>query len=247
VRGTISIIIPTLNEERAIAETLNSIPRSELNAMGYTVEVVVVDGESQDRTRELAAAAGAKVIVEPRKGYGIPIRTGIYNSDGDIIVKADGDGTYPLERLPELVQLFEEEKLDFLSTDRMTNLDHHAMSTRNRLGNKILLWLVLVLFRLKVKDSQSGMWIITRRAFHPLILETNVTFSQELKVEAMHFARLRYDEVPISYRGRQGKAKFGTIRVGLHAALALLHLRFRLRHSRPMTASGQKASPSMEE
>lgn len=234
MQRTISIIIPTLNEERSIVQTLNGVPKSALNEMGYDVEVIVVDGQSTDATRELAEAAGARVVLEPRKGYGIPIRTGVLNSHGDVIAKADGDWTYPLEMLPELVQVLESKSLDFICTDRLSTLDPQTMSLRNRLGNRILVWAVLIVFGFHLKDTQSGMWIIRRGAWDRLVLKRNLSFSQELKIEAIYYGRLRSEQISISYRSRLGKAKYGNWRIGIILLVALLSLRFRRSHSRPM-------------
>ena len=240
MQGKISVIIPTLNEEHTIAETLKSIPRSALSEMGYAVEVIVVDGRSTDATRELAAAGGARVIIEPRKGYGIPIRTGVLNSHGDIIAKADGDWTYPLEKLPELLNVLESKNLDFICTDRLSTLHSESMSLRNRVGNKILVLGVRIVFGLHLKDSQSGMWIIRRTAWDRLVLKRNLSFSQELKIEAIHYARLRSEQIPILYRSRVGKAKYGNWRVGILLIVALLSLRFRCSHSRPVEYQSDK-------
>jgi len=233
----ISIIIPTLNEEEAISRTLSAIPDNQLNEMGYDVEVVVVDGGSGDRTRELAAIMGAKVVVEPKRGYGVPIRTGFRNSTGDIIAKADGDSTYPIEALPQLIRIMNNEKLDFVTTDRLTLLDSQAMSFRNRFGNTLLSVLVRVFFNLNMRDTQSGMWIIRKEALNRLTLKSNLSFSQEIKIEVCHFARLNWKEVAIRYRPRIGKAKFGSVRLGFFLVLALLLLRVRPRHGSPRNHS----------
>jgi glycosyltransferase involved in cell wall biosynthesis len=235
-KKTISIIIPTLNEELAITKTLNDIPTSALKKMGYGVEVIVVDGMSRDATRERAAAAGAKVVIEPTKGYGIPIRTGVKHSRGDIIVKADGDWTYPLKRLPDLLDLLNRKNLDFICTDRLSTLNPETMSLRNRIGNMVLVWAVQIVFRLNLKDSQSGMWMIRRRAWDQLVLKRNLSFSQELKVEALHYAKLRSEQVPITYRSRLGKATYGNWQTGIFLIIALISLRVRRHHS-PRSAS----------
>jgi glycosyltransferase involved in cell wall biosynthesis len=75
--------------------------------MGYDVEVIVVDGESTDGTREVALDRGAKVIDEPRRGYGRAYKTGLALARGDIIVTGDADGQYPFSLIPALVKLME--------------------------------------------------------------------------------------------------------------------------------------------
>jgi glycosyltransferase involved in cell wall biosynthesis len=195
--------------------------------MGYIIQVLVVDGNSSDRTREIAEAAGAKVIIERSRGYGVPIRTGLNAVSCEYLVKADGDDTYPLEALPELMTIVERAKLDFLTTDRFSLLNPDVMSTRNRMANRVLCALVRILFGLKLRDTQSGMWILRADKLKHLVLKRNVTFSQELKIESACYARLRWTEVPIRYSARVGYAKFGTFWVGIRLVLGLLLLRFR--------------------
>jgi glycosyltransferase involved in cell wall biosynthesis len=97
--AVVSAIIPCLNEEAAIARVVTS-------AFAHDVsEVVVVDGGSQDRTTDQATAAGARVIVEPRLGYGRAIQAGIaaVRNDAEILLFLDGDGSDPVEFIPDLV------------------------------------------------------------------------------------------------------------------------------------------------
>jgi glycosyltransferase involved in cell wall biosynthesis len=95
----ISAVIPCLDEETAIGQVVTAVLAQNVS------EVIVVDGGSRDRTRERAAAAGARVIVEPRRGYGRAIQKGIgaVRDDADIVLFLDGDGSDPVERIPDLV------------------------------------------------------------------------------------------------------------------------------------------------
>jgi glycosyltransferase involved in cell wall biosynthesis len=95
----VSAIIPCLDEEAAIAEVVTAVFTQDVS------EVVVVDGGSQDKTAEQATAAGARVIVEPQRGYGRAIQAGIaaVRNDTDVLVFLDGDGSDPAEFIPDLV------------------------------------------------------------------------------------------------------------------------------------------------
>src|SRR6516162_3846991 len=95
----VSAIIPCLDEETAIGQVVSAVLAHDVG------EVIVVDGGSRDRTVERANAAGARVIVEPRRGYGRAIQAGIaaVRDDADIVVFLDGDGSDPAERIPDLV------------------------------------------------------------------------------------------------------------------------------------------------
>ena len=97
--AVVSVVIPCLDEETAIGQVVTAVLAQNVN------EVVVVDGGSRDRTAERAEAAGARVIVEPRRGYGRAILAGIaaVREDADILVFLDGDGSDPAESIPDLV------------------------------------------------------------------------------------------------------------------------------------------------
>ena len=77
ITGLVSIIIPTLNEQAGIGRTIESIPKNEiLNSTGFKVEIIVVDGQSTDSTRDIASKMGAKVLVETHRGYGRACKSG---------------------------------------------------------------------------------------------------------------------------------------------------------------------------
>jgi len=138
----ITVIIPTLNEEKAIGKVLDAIPKME------NLEVIIVDGLSTDRTVEIAQERGARVVLEKRKGYGRAYKTGFREARGEIIVTLDGDLTYPAEKIPELVDYLKENGLGFITCDRLSRLDKRAMSRKHRLGNWILKVATNILFGL---------------------------------------------------------------------------------------------------
>ena len=225
--GTISIIIPALNEENGIEGVVRAIPKNELEKMGLDVQILVIDGDSQDRTRELATKAGAETVIEPRLGYGRAYKTGFANARGGIIATADADLTYPVEDIPRLVKILLDEDLEFITTNRFTNMHRGAMSLRNRIGNSILSFTTRLLFRCIPSDSQSGMWAFKKDILNRLVLKSDsMSFSEELKIEACHFARCRCREVPIHYRARVGEIKLRGWRDGFQNLFYLVKKRF---------------------
>jgi len=205
---TITILIPALNEKDGIAKTIHSIPKSELEKIGYNVQILVVDNGSNDGTAELARKAGAEVVFEPRRGYGRAFKAGFAHAKGDIIVTTDADLTYPVEDIPRLLKIFMKENLDFLTTNRFALLEKGAMSFRNKLGNKVLSLAVRFLFQLNLRDPESGMWVFKRSLLDKLKLSSDIwPFSHEIKLEACYFNKHRWKEVPISYRPRVGNTK----------------------------------------
>ena len=98
---SVTVILPTLNEEEGVGDTIDAIPKK----FCKNLEVLIVDGNSSDKTREIAQKKGARVHIEPRKGYGRAYRTGFAIASGDVIVTMDADCTYPAEKIPELVEV----------------------------------------------------------------------------------------------------------------------------------------------
>lgn len=221
----VTIIIPTLNERDGIDSTVNRIPCRELEQSGYGVEVIVVDGGSEDGTTEIATKCGCLVVVEPRRGYGRAYKTGFLKSTGDVLITTDGDGTYPVENIPEMVRLVVMENFDFVTTNRFHKMEVQAMHPLARLGNAILSYSLRFLFSVSVSDSQSGMWALRRTFANELHVNADgMAFSQELKVRA--FKSGRATEIPIFYRRRLGRRKLKFLRDGLANLLHLIRLRF---------------------
>jgi len=211
----ISIVIPALNEEDGIADTIKAIPKIELEKIGYEVQIIVVDNGSEDRTAELARYAGAEVVFEPRRGYGRAYKAGFAHAEGQIIATADADLTYPVEDIPSFVRLIEEEGLDFITTNRFANIDKNAMSPRNKLGNAVLTQAARMLFNIDLADSQSGMWVFKTSLLDKMILRSDgMPFSAEIKLEACHFIKCRWKELPIKYKARLGRVKLRAWRDG---------------------------------
>lgn len=180
------------------------------------VEIIVVDGNSTDATREIAKEKGANVIIEPRKGYGRAYKTGLTKATGEIIVTGDADATYPFEIAHEYVDILLKEDLDFITTNRFAGLEKGAMSFKHFFGNFILSSALRLLFGLKIKDSQSGMWIIRKEALNKIKnledLSDGMAFSEEIKIEMFKKARAR--EIDSYLYEREGKAKIQSWRDG---------------------------------
>ncbi|WP_415280919.1 glycosyltransferase family 2 protein [Candidatus Nitrososphaera sp. FF02] len=220
----LSIVIPTLNEEEGISSTITGIPFSTLSRMGHDVELLVVDGNSHDKTREIAAKLGAKVILEARRGYGRAYKTGFEQCSGQIIITLDADGTYPAEKIPEYVSHFQSTGLNFLTINRFGRLEDGAMSFSHKIGNKILSATLRLLFGLKIKDSQSGMWILRKDMILSNMPQSDgMGFSEEIKIIA--FKDGNAAEIDGEYRRRLGEVKLQTVEDGVNNLRYLLKLR----------------------
>jgi glycosyltransferase involved in cell wall biosynthesis len=221
----VSIIIPTMNEEESIGEVMDTINKvmKELDG-GY--EVLVVDTNSKDRTREIASEKGAKIIDEPRRGYGRAYKTGFERAEGDVLATLDADCTYPAEDIPGLVKMLEDEKLDFITTDRLSKMESGVMSTKHRFGNWVLKFTTNLLFNMRIKDSQSGMWVFRKEILGKIKLTSDgMPLSEEIKIEAWR-KKLRAKEIPIIYRMRKGEVKLQSWNDGFKNLKFLFKKRF---------------------
>jgi len=228
----ISFVIPTLDEEEAIGPTLDTIPVEELEEAGYECEVLIVDGDSDDRTPQIARERGARVITEPRPGYGRAYKTGFAKSKGEIVVTGDADGTYPFELTTTLVGKLESEELDFITTDRFAQMEDGAMNAKHRFGNWVLSTGCKVLFGTGFEDSQSGMWVFRREVLDKIMLtDDGMPLSEEIKIETYRHDDVRVTEVGIPYRERIGDVKLQSWRDGLKNFLFLFKKRFGLAHA----------------
>src|SRR5919107_5992169 len=158
-QNTVNIIIPTLNEQEGITETINSLPLQKINDLGFSVSILVVDGGSTDHTVENASRLGARIIFEERRGYGRAYKTALQHAEGDIIVTLDADGTYPAEQIPDYIEELTKHDLDFITINRLDRLEKNSMVLSHYVGNKLLSLTLRLLYSIDVKDSQSGMWI----------------------------------------------------------------------------------------
>jgi len=225
---TLSIVIPALNEEEGIGPVLKEIPIKELKAMGYNVEVLVIDNGSHDNTPHIARSHGARVIHMPLRGYGNAYKAGFANANGHIIATGDADLTYPFTILPAAIKKMEKENLDFINTDRLSTLQKEVMEGSHVFGNWLLSFGTKVLFRWPYKDSQSGMWIFKRQIWpHLKVRSSGMPFSQELKIEA-HIRGFKCAEMPIDYRARAGEVKLNTISDGIGNLLHLFKKRLQV-------------------
>jgi glycosyltransferase involved in cell wall biosynthesis len=220
----VSVVIPCLNEAQNIERCVRSA-REVLGASGLDGEVLVVDNASEDDSAALAAAAGARVVHEPRRGYGSAYLAGFAAARGGYIVMADADLTYDFNEIPRFVAALEE-GAELVMGDRMDNIRPGAMSWLHRyVGNPVLTGLLNALFDTGVKDAHCGMRALRRDVLGRLDLRTTgMEFASEMVIRAAK-EDLRIAEFPIEYHPRGGESKLASFRDGWR------HLRFLLVHS----------------
>jgi glycosyltransferase involved in cell wall biosynthesis len=220
----VSVVIPCLNEAENIERCVTAALEA-LRGMGVPSEVVVADNGSEDDSARIAEHAGARVIVERRRGYGSAYLAGFAASTGRYIVMADADLTYDFSEIPRFVAALEE-GAEMVIGDRMDNIKPGAMPWLHRyVGNPILTGLLNLLFRTGVKDAHCGMRAVRREVLGRLDLRTTgMEFASEMVIRASK-EKLRIAEFAIEYHPRGGESKLSSFRDGWR------HLRFLLVHS----------------
>src|SRR4051794_1604422 len=220
----VSVVIPCLNEAENIEEVVRRA-KTALRDNGIPGEVVVADNASEDDSADLARGAGARVIHEPRRGYGSAYLAGFANARGKYIVMGDADLTYDFGDIPRFVEQLED-GAQLVMGDRMDNIHPGAMPWLHRyVGNPVLTGVLNLFFRTGVKDAHCGMRALRRDVLPALDLRTTgMEFASEMVIRAAK-ENLDIREVPIEYHPRGGESKLSSFRDGWR------HLRFLLVHS----------------
>ncbi|HEV8238951.1 MAG TPA: glycosyltransferase family 2 protein, partial [Thermoanaerobaculia bacterium] len=169
----ISVVIPCLDEAETIADCVAKARRG-IAASGLAGEVVVVDNGSTDGTPEVAAAAGARVVHESRRGYGSAYLRGFREARGRYLVMGDGDGTYDFEDVPRFVAPLHAGDADLVMGTRLKGtILPGAMPWSHRwIGNPILSGMLKLLYHTRISDSHCGMRSFTREAYERMNLRT---------------------------------------------------------------------------
>ncbi|MCP2044753.1 glycosyltransferase family 2 protein [Pontibacter sp. HSC-36F09] len=226
----ISVIIPAYNEEKSIAHVIKDIPANMVQ------EVIVVNNNSSDNTSEVARAAGATVLDEPRPGYGNACLKGIAyvaakprQEQPDIILFLDGDySDYPGE-LPQVVQPILDGKADLVIGSRVLGQrEVGALMPQQIFGN----WLATTLLRWLYGVRYTDLGPFRAIRFSTLqqlgMRDRNYGWTVEMQARAAK-QKIRYVEVPVNYRKRIGVSKVsGTVKGSVLAGYKILLTIFKL-------------------
>jgi glycosyltransferase involved in cell wall biosynthesis len=233
-RVRVSVIIPTYNEAQAIGRVLADVPAD------VATEIIVVDSNSSDATPEIAAKMGARVIREPRRGYGRACLTGLANANSpDVVVFLDGDYSDRPAELPVLLAPIIEGQADITIGSRLgAKRNSGALPWHQSFGNHLAAGLIRLLYGVQVSDL--GPFRAARaNVLRALVLEeTTYGWAVEMILKGAR-AGFRIVEVPVSYHPRIGKSKIsGTLKGTLGAAWFILSriVRYYFQRRRPGAA-----------
>ena len=208
----VSVVIPTLNEAGSIRQIVATIHKE----IAVPKEIIIVDGNSSDGTKEIVKNIKfCKLIVEPRRGYGLALRTGFKHAKGDVVIMVDGDGTYEVGHINLLLDTLIRNNAELCQATRMYDL-RKAMGFTNFVANKIITFCFDFFYGQFLSDTQSGFRAISRSALEKVELyEDDMAFATEMLVQ---FAKKNFKmvEVPSSYRTRKfGSPKMRRIKSGI--------------------------------
>jgi len=213
----VAAIVPALDEELAIAKVLSAVPR-------WVDEVVVVDNGSVDATAERARRFGARVVREPRRGYGAACLAGLRSlGDAAVVVFLDADFSDFPEQMDRLVDPIVRDEQDLVMGSRVTGSRvRGALAAHQRVGNSVACYLMHRFWGVRCSDL-GPFRAIRAEALKGLgMRDRGCGWTIEMQIKA-HFAGLRVTEVPVSYRPRIGRSKIsGTLTGSLGAGAKIL-------------------------
>ena len=218
----VSVVMPCLNEEEGVGVCIKKI-KEVFARERIAGEIIVSDNGSVDRSKDIAAAEGAIVLTEPRRGYGAAYLRGLKEAKGKYVIIGDSDNSYDFYEIPVFLKQLKEGH-DFVIGSRFKGgMDKGAMSWSHRyIGNPILSCMTRVFFRTKLSDIHCGMRAFTRDAYRAMMLHTTgMEFATEMIVSALT-NNLKVHEVPIRYYPRKGESKLNSFKD------AWRHIRFML-------------------
>lgn len=240
-RPRVAAVIPTLDEEAAIAGVVAAIPR------GLVDRIIVVDSGSADRTVERAAAAGADVVSVRQRGYGRACRAGVEaTADCDLLVFLDGDGSDCPEEIPRLIEPIAAGHADFVIGSRSRGRrEEGSMSAHQLFAGHAIGALLRLLYRVRYSDM-GPMRAIRRDTLLRLgMREMTYGWNLEMQMRAAR-AGLRIIEVPVAHRRRAGGVSkvsgnlAGTIKASGRIALTFARVALEARRSLPAAAPPRK-------
>lgn len=217
----IKVIIPAFNEEKAIANVINEIPK-------YITEIIVVDNNSTDHTSIVAKQAGATVLFEPNKGYGFACLKGMEyvsncSNKPDIIVFLDGDySDYP-EQLSELVAPIIEQDLDFVLGARVKQLrEPGSMTPQQIFGNGLATFLMRLFYGSRFTDLGPFRAIKYQKLLALNMIDKTYGWTVEMQLKILK-NKFSYIEIPVKYKNRIGVSKVsGTIKGTVMAGVKII-------------------------
>jgi glycosyltransferase involved in cell wall biosynthesis len=207
----VSVVMPCLNEEESVALCIRKIKevfiRDDIKG-----EIIVADNGSVDRSREIAESEGARVVLEPQRGYGAAYLKGLREARGKFIIIGDSDNTYDFYDIPKFLKALKEGYGFVIGSRFKGSIKKGSMSWSHRyIGNPILSGICRLFFHTRLSDIHCGMRAFTQSAYQKMqLLTLGMEFATEMVVSALTH-NLKIYEIPINYHLRAGKSKLSPL------------------------------------
>jgi glycosyltransferase involved in cell wall biosynthesis len=219
----VSVLIPCLDEEDGVAAVVR-----EFRGAFPSARILVVDNGSTDRTAQVARAAGAEVVSEPRRGKARAIEAAFAHLDEDLVVMVDGDGSYPAEGALRLVETWRADPADMVTGIRVAQEGQRVFRRFHQFGGFAFTSVFQLVFNYAPRDLFSGLRLFTKRFYKNVpLLFRGFELETELTVQAVEKGfRLTEVEIPFRTRATGSESKLRTVRDGFRI-LRLLVVLFR--------------------
>jgi dolichol-phosphate hexosyltransferase len=224
----VEIIIPTLNEEKSIADLIHDIKNHKST---IKPSILVIDGGSTDNTQEICKNENVPILQQKTKGKGNAMREAVLHSKADIVVFIDGDGTYLIDDFDSLLKPLLKNECDMVVGSRILGKrEEGSISKLNTIGNKLFNKVINFALKSNVTDSLTGYRALKRNVFEDLVLfSTNFEIEVEMTVEALGKG-YRLKEIPITYKNRKdSETKLNPLGDGIAIGKTLLFVMLNIR------------------
>jgi len=218
----VSVVMPCLNEEAAIGACIEKIQRT-FAAAGISGEIVVCDNGSTDASVAIAERMGARVVHQPRRGYGNAYLKGFAEARGEYLIMGDADDTYDFSLIPQFLDGLKNKGFDFVTGSRyLAGGDKHVTGLHRFVGNPALTAILNFLFSTRYTDVYCGFRGFSRAAYDRIRpVSPGMEFNLELAINA-RLAGLKVSEIPIELGPRKGESKLRTFRDGWRSLRMML-------------------------
>ncbi len=221
MKTKVAVLIPTLNEEVTIGRVIDRVPVGVLLTEGYDTSIYVIDGDSEDETRQKALEKGAIVLLVTQPGKGSAMQFAFSSVHADFFIMIDGDDTYPPERITDFLRLLR--TCDVVIGSRFKgHIEDGAMKRTNVFGNRVLTAIARALFKVDTTDLCSGFW-----GYRKHVIDCLDLVARGFEIEADMFVecvRLGFSirEIAIDYSKRIDRPKLSSLSDGFYIGLFLL-------------------------